>query len=105
MLVKLGPFDLQEGELRSYEVGTRYVLVTCLEGAPHAIDDTCNHAGCLLSGGWLEGRAVVCPCHEYKFDVVTGQNVTVPRLAEDQTAFETKVDAGEIVVELPPEES
>lgn len=103
MLVKLGPADVQEGELRSYEVGERYVLVTCLGGKVHAIDDTCNHAGCLLSGGWLEDAAVVCPCHEYKFDVTNGKNVTVPRLAEDQTAFETKVDGGQLFVQLPEE--
>lgn len=101
MDVTLGPADLADGELRSYEIGARYVLVASCAGGLHALDDTCNHAGCLLSGGWLEGREVVCPCHEYRFDVTTGLNVTVPRLAHDQAVFALRVVEGALVVSLP----
>lgn len=101
MEVVLGPADLSEGELRPYETAGRYVLVSRVDGALHAIDDMCNHAGCLLSGGWLDGHAVVCPCHEYKFDVESGRNVTFPRLCEDQPAFPLRVVDGQILVTLP----
>lgn len=102
MEVTLGPADLVEGELRGYEVAERYVLVTRLGDAHYALDDLCNHAGCLLSGGFLEQRAVVCPCHEYKFDVTTGKNVTFPRLCDDQPAFPIRVVGGALKVLLPP---
>lgn len=92
--------EIDEGELRSFRVGDRYVLVTRVSGALHAIDDVCNHAGCLLSGGWLEGREVVCPCHEYRFDVTTGRNVTFPRLCGDQPVLPLRVEDGEVVVDL-----
>lgn len=101
MDVTLGPADLTEGELRGYEVNDRYVLVARLGEEHFAIDDLCNHAGCLLSGGFLEKRAVVCPCHEYKFDLTTGKNVTFPRLADDQKKFPLKVLDGRLVVTLP----
>jgi len=99
--VNLGPADLADGELRSFEVGKNWVLVSRLGADYFAIDDQCNHAGCLLSGGWTEGRAIVCPCHEYSFDLTTGLNVTTPRLCEDQTAFPLTIENGEIVVVLP----
>lgn len=101
MDVTLGPADLTEGELRGYEVGDRYVLVARLGGEHYAIDDVCNHAGCLLSTGFLEDCAVVCPCHEYKFDLASGRNVTIPRLADDQKKFPLKVLDGRLVVTLP----
>ena len=90
--------DLTEGELRWLEVGKRLVLVASQAGQLHAIDDFCNHAGCLLSGGWVDVKkcAVVCPCHEYAFDLRDGRNVTFPRLSDDQEAFPLKVENGRV---------
>ncbi len=102
MEVTLGPAALVEGELRGYELGgERYVLVTRVDDGLYALDDLCNHAGCLLSGGFLEKRAVVCPCHEYKFDVTNGKNITFPRLCGDQKAFPLTVVDGALRVQIP----
>jgi len=100
--IDLGPADLESGELRGLEVGERLVLLASLRGKIHALDDSCNHAGCLLSGGFINERkaAVVCPCHEYAFELASGKNVTFPRLCGDQEAFETKVSAGRVLVRL-----
>ncbi len=101
--IDVGPADLREGELRGLEVGERLVLLTRLAGRVTAMDDSCNHAGCLLSGGWIEARrsAVVCPCHEYAFELGTGRNVTLPRLCGDQVAFEVRVENGRVMILLP----
>jgi len=99
--VTLGPADLAPDELRPYEIDRRYVLVSNTAGALSAIDDMCNHAGCLLSGGFVEQTTVICPCHEYRFDLVTGANVTTPRLCDDQQKFPLKVVDGRLVVTLP----
>jgi 3-phenylpropionate/trans-cinnamate dioxygenase ferredoxin subunit len=100
--VDVGPADLAEGELRGLEVGERLVLLARLGGRVRALDDSCVHAGCLLSGGWVDSKksAVVCPCHEYSFDLATGRNVTFPRLCGDQPAFEVKVENGRVWVKL-----
>jgi 3-phenylpropionate/trans-cinnamate dioxygenase ferredoxin subunit len=101
----VGPADLTEGELRGLEVGQRLVLLARHRGQISAMDDSCNHAGCLLSGGWLHEKkgAVVCPCHEYAFELGTGRNVTFPRLCDDQGAFEVRIDRGRVMIRLPPE--
>lgn len=100
--IDVGPADLTAGELRGLEVGEQLVLLACHAGAVHALDDSCNHAGCLLSGGWIDARkaAVVCPCHEYLFELATGRNVTFPRLCGDQDAFETRIEAGRVLLRL-----
>src|SRR2546422_529112 len=74
--IDVGPADLIEGELRGLEVGERLVLLARYQGRITAMDDSCNHAGCLLSGGWMHEKkgAVVCPCHEYAFELGTGRN-------------------------------
>jgi len=96
--ITLGPADLKEGELRGYAVGKRNVLIACVKGQTKALDDWCNHAGCLLSGGRLEGNTVVCPCHEVGFDLDTGKNVTSPGVCDDQPSFKTDVENGQLVV-------
>lgn len=95
----LGPANLKEGDLRGYPVGKRNVLVACVGGKLKALDDWCNHAGCLLSGGHLDGNMVVCPCHEVGFDLDSGKNVTSPGICDDQRRFDTEVSAeGQLVV-------
>ena len=102
--VKLGPADLKEGELRGYAVGKRNVLIACVGARVKALDDWCNHAGCLLSGGRLEGNSVVCPCHDIGFDLDTGKNVTSPGVADDQPAYKAEVEDGQlVVVDFPTE--
>ena len=101
MEVELGPAEIAEGELKSFELGPeKFVLVTRYRGALHAIDDLCQHAGCLLSGGWLEGPDVFCPCHEYSFDVRSGLNSTSVKLCGDQASYPLRVVDGMLLVEL-----
>ena len=90
--------DLIEGELRGLEVRERLVLLVRHKGRITAMGDSCNHAGCLLSGGTLEGNTVVCPCHEVGFDLDTGKNVTSPGICDDQPAFKVELEDGELVV-------
>jgi 3-phenylpropionate/trans-cinnamate dioxygenase ferredoxin subunit len=94
----LGPADFREGEFRGYAVGRRNVLVTCVDGQVRAMDDWCNHAGCLLSGGWLHQQTIVCPCHEVGFDLATGKNVTSPGIAGDQRVYPIEIVDGQVVV-------
>ena len=98
--IPLGPADLKEGEMRGYAIGKRNLLVACINGRFKALDDWCNHAGCLLSGGWLEARKnqVICPCHEVGFDLDSGKNATSPGIADDQRAYELVVEDGQLIV-------
>jgi 3-phenylpropionate/trans-cinnamate dioxygenase ferredoxin component len=79
-------------------VGRRSVLVARVGGRLKALDNWCNHAGCLLSGGRLEGNQVVCPCHEIGFDLDSGQNLTSPGIADDQPAYPLELVDGQLVV-------
>jgi 3-phenylpropionate/trans-cinnamate dioxygenase ferredoxin subunit len=62
----------------------------------------CNHAGCHLSDGRLEGTRVTCPCHYMAFDLRDGRLLTTPRLAGDQRIFAVREEDGRVVVRVDP---
>lgn len=39
----------------------------------HAIQNTCPHAGGILSGGWCKQGNIVCPIHRYEYNLTTGR--------------------------------
>lgn len=39
----------------------------------YAFKNKCPHQGAKLNGCWLEGNKIVCPLHQYKFDVENGR--------------------------------
>src|SRR4051794_21424948 len=98
--IVLGPADLANNELRGYEVGKRNVAVVKVDGQYKALDDWCNHAGCLLSGGRIEQNLVVCPCHEVGFDLNSGANATSPGVCDDQPVVPIRVEDGKLVIEF-----
>jgi 3-phenylpropionate/trans-cinnamate dioxygenase ferredoxin component len=100
MRIKLGPADFAEGEMRGFEIGkNKNVVVAKLGNRYKALDDWCNHAGCLLSGGRIQANLVVCPCHEVGFDFDSGKNVTSPSVCDDQRAFRISVEEGSLILE------
>ncbi len=100
--VNLGPSPVEEGQMKRIKVGKRDLLIARLGGSFKAMNDWCNHAGCLLSGGRIEGNMVVCPCHEVGFDLDTGKNMTSPGICDDQPVYATeRVGADLVVVGFP----
>jgi nitrite reductase/ring-hydroxylating ferredoxin subunit len=75
------------------------VAVARLEnGDLAAFSDDCTHEECPLSDGWLEGRSVVCYCHNAAFDLETGTVMRGP--AEDPLRiFTVRVEDGRILVD------
>jgi len=99
--VLLGPADLADGELRGVEIEKRMVMLAREGGRTFALDNWCNHAGCLLSGGRIENKLVICPCHEVGFELGSGRVATKPVLCEDQERFEVEEREGQLWIELP----
>jgi 3-phenylpropionate/trans-cinnamate dioxygenase ferredoxin subunit len=66
----------------------------------YAIDDTCSHALASLSEGELAGYEIECPRHGARFDVRTGEALTLPATRSLQT-YRVLVENGEVLIELP----
>ena len=65
--------DVPLGEGRAVQVGGRRVAVFRTEEGWFALDAACPHLGGPLADGIVASRTVICPLHERRFDLATGQ--------------------------------
>ncbi len=70
--------DLPDGALTAVEVEGRHVLLHRNGEELHALDNTCSHAGGILSRGEVAGCIVTCPLHGSRFDLRDGHVVRGP---------------------------
>jgi len=93
----------EEGELPSigmrlfFPEGLGTVLVRH-DGEILAFSNRCPHMGCGLVRGTLEGNLVRCPCHDWTFDIRTGEFPLSPKIRVP--VYRTKVEEGKIWIEL-----
>ncbi len=90
--------DLEEGKMKRISVEGTPVLFIKQQGKIFVIDNRCPHQGCAFSGGTLDGLVIVCPCHEWRFSLETGEY-------EEESSmklklFEWKAESGKIWVKL-----
>ena len=73
--LKVGSISrLPSGSAMQVEAAGRPYAVCNVEGAIHALDGTCPHAGGPLGEGALHGAMLVCPWHAWEYDCRTGEN-------------------------------
>jgi nitrite reductase (NADH) small subunit len=65
--------DVPPGEGRAVTVGDRRLAVFRAEAGWFALDDACPHLGGPLADGIVARRTVICPLHERRFDLATGE--------------------------------
>jgi nitrite reductase/ring-hydroxylating ferredoxin subunit len=74
------------------------IILIKKDGRIYALRNRCAHMACTLAGGRLDGHTLQCPCHEWKFDITTGEflaarEITVP-------TYECKSQDGKIFVKM-----
>ena len=94
--------ELPPGTHRVIAAGPEGIGVYNCDGALFAIEDRCTHDdGKLCEGEWEPARCeVICPRHGARFDVRTGQALTLPAYIPVET-YPVRVRAdGIILVEV-----
>ena len=66
--------DLEEGKGKRVEVNGQIVALFKINGQVFALGDTCAHAGGPLSDGAIQDNCVICPWHNFDYDLKTGQS-------------------------------
>ena len=94
--------ELQEGKMKLVSFEGTPVLLIKQQGKIFVIDNRCPHMGCGFSGGVLDGLVVVCPCHDWRFSLVTGEYEDEPSMK--LITFEWKIELGKIWVKLEENE-
>jgi nitrite reductase/ring-hydroxylating ferredoxin subunit len=67
----------------------------------YAIANRCVHMACPLEMGRLDGDVITCPCHDWQFNVRTGEFLSAPELR--LPTYAVKLDGDDVLVELPGE--
>ena len=81
------------------EVDDQIVVLVKAGDHIYCLDDVCTHDGGPLSDGQLEGTELACPRHGAKFDVRSGEALTMPA-AQPTRSHEVKVEGGRVLVKL-----
>jgi nitrite reductase/ring-hydroxylating ferredoxin subunit len=89
--------ELAENTPTGVEVEGRKVLLYRTGDALYALDDTCTHAGALLSGGEVSDSCVTCPWHGSRFYLAGGQVARGPA-HHPQPALPSRVRSGWVEV-------
>lgn len=67
--------ELAPGSAKAVEVGGKTIALFNVEGSVYALDNTCLHQGGPLGEGELMGGVVICPWHQWEYNVRTGELV------------------------------
>ena len=89
--------DIPEGGVRVVRIEDQSIAVFMIEGRYYAIDDVCTHDGGPLAEGFIEGDVIECPRHGARFDIRTGQVLSLPATSS-VTSYPVRVEGDAIQV-------
>ena len=91
--------DLEPGQGKTVEIRRTAIALFNVDGTFYAIGNACRHQGGPLAEGKLVGTAVICPWHEWRFDVTSGAFLRNPDIGVPRYNLEIRGD--DICIEMP----
>jgi len=90
--------DLEIGKSAIIEVGEKEIALFNYKGDFYAIDNTCPHRGAPLGEGRIEEGILICPGHEWRFELKSGWCPQNPELSTE--VYPIKVHNEKIYIRL-----
>lgn len=94
---------MKDGDLFKVQVEGREVLIIRDGNSYYATSHLCTHEDYDLSEGFMDDHQLICPNHFATFNPKDGSVISPPEGAGDISplkSYKTKVENGEIMVEL-----
>jgi 3-phenylpropionate/trans-cinnamate dioxygenase ferredoxin component len=101
-LVKVAELgEIPDGKCKRVLVKRHPISVFNCDGTFYAIDDTCTHADASLAEGQVlrESCQVACPLHGARFDIKTGEALSLPAVTPVER-YKVTVDGTAILLEV-----
>lgn len=95
--------EIEPGKAKRVEIEGERIALFNVDGKYYGISDICTHEEASLSEGALQGEVISCPRHGARFNVRTGQVLSLPAILPVAT-YPVKVEGADILVSVPEEE-
>ncbi|EMR73433.1 ferredoxin subunit of nitrite reductase and ring-hydroxylating dioxygenase [Thaumarchaeota archaeon SCGC AB-539-E09] len=98
--------EISIGEMKSFLIKNKEILIVNVDGEFFAMDNRCSHMGGNLSEGTLEGDVVVCPRHGSRFNVRNGEAVKGPKIilirlgTNNLSVYPLEIQENDILIEV-----
>ena len=87
-----------DGKAKEFSVHGLTLCVAKLRGKPFALDNVCPHRGGPLAEGTIEHGKVVCPWHQWEFNLITG--VSTHSQSAKVATYELQLQGSEVMVKI-----
>lgn len=74
------------------------IILIKKDGQIYAIRNRCAHMSCTLAGGRLDGYTLQCPCHDWKYDITTGEFLEAREIAIP--TYRCRSQDGKVLIKL-----
>ncbi|MCC7575710.1 MAG: Rieske (2Fe-2S) protein [Methanomethylovorans sp.] len=93
--------ELADGEKKALLISGQKIALIKKGNELFAISNKCVHMECPLSKGELENYVIKCPCHDWRFDIRSGEFLDAKELKVP--VYELKVSDGNIYLKMEGE--
>lgn len=90
--------DMVDGQMKPIALNGKKLLFIRLEGIFYSMSNKCPHMGCPLSKGTLKDDIIKCSCHDWQFNIKTGQFIAAKEITV--AVYDTKVSENKVFVNL-----
>ena len=91
--------SLAPGSMRQVEVQGVSIVIVRIDEKIYALENRCTHEEFPLSDGWLDNDHLVCAFHGARFDLKTGDALSLPAY-EGVKTFPVRVHKNKIEIQL-----
>lgn len=74
------------------------LLLLKQSGQVFAVSNRCPHLGCPLTRGGLEDYVLTCPCHDWTFDIRTGEFMAAREIK--LATYDCKTESGKVYIKI-----
>lgn len=91
--------DVERRKKLVVDVAGEPVVLVSVQGKVRALANICRHRQRELAKGTLLGNRIVCPGHQWAFDLDTGYEA---KMCEYQPTYDVRVEDGRVLVAEEP---
>jgi nitrite reductase/ring-hydroxylating ferredoxin subunit len=92
--------DIPPGRGWPVRVDDAFIAVFETGGVLRAVDNICCHVGNPLDDGFVDGNTVTCPWHGWRYDLRTGEHLTVFGRRPGLRTYPVRADGDDVLVDV-----